>query len=147
MPPAASKSGCNLTPSARKAMADAMAADILRPKQKPARPRPKKGATKNPPPPPPQPAQSSEDEEETLPTPRQRREPTPVNLDELQYTISCSTNYEDKKVWFDASACRLKEFKVHDYNTKSIKAVTKEAEKIKMDFELSSCVATIAAGK
>jgi hypothetical protein len=43
--------------------------------------------------------------------------------------------------------CRLKGFKIHDYNRKSIKAVAKEAAKIKMDFELSFCVATIAAGK
>lgn len=49
-----------------------------------------------------------------------------------------------KKVWFDLSSYRLKDFKFHNYNSKSIIAVEKEAERIHMSAELNSCVATIS---
>ena len=60
----------------------------------------------------------------------------------VQYYI-----FDDKKVWFDVNSCQLGDFKVHEYNAKSIKAVGKEAERMKTDFELGSCVATISGAR
>ena len=77
----------------------------------------------------------------------QRREPTPVLLEELEYTVSCITFFDDKQVWFDVNFCHLHNFKIHEYNAKSIKAITKEAERMKSEFELSSCVATISGAR
>jgi hypothetical protein len=70
---------------------------------------------------------SDETEEEPTPKPSQRCEPTPVVLEELEYMVSCITFFDEKKVWTDVNSCHLGDFKVHEYNSKSIKAVTKEA--------------------
>jgi hypothetical protein len=47
----------------------------------------------------------------------------------------------------DASNFHLKQFKIHDFNAKSIKAITKEADRLRADFELESCIATISGLK
>ena len=73
----------------------------------------------------------------------QRQEAMPLRLEELEYRVSGTTFFDDKKVWFDVNSCLLGDFKVHEYNAKSVKAVAKEADRKKTDFELGSCVATI----
>jgi len=103
------------------------------------------------PPPPESPSEASEEEDEPTPAPRGRppRERTPilVNVDELEFTVSCAAFFDEKKVWFDANSCRLSTFKVHDFNAKVIKAVDTEAERMKTGSELASCVATIGGAK
>jgi hypothetical protein len=47
----------------------------------------------------------------------------------------------------DAGNFHLKQFKIHDFNAKSINAVTKEADRLRTDFELESCIATISGLK
>ena len=47
----------------------------------------------------------------------------------VQYYI-----FDDKKVWFDVNSCQLGDFKLPEYNAKSIKAVAKEADRMKTDF-------------
>jgi hypothetical protein len=70
----------------------------------------------------------------------------PIKLDEVQYTVNCTTFFDDKKCWNDFAVCRLhgpKIFKAHEYTVKSIKAVERESEYMHMGSELLSCVATI----
>jgi hypothetical protein len=139
MPPEGSRPQRILTPSARKRLLEEMAKDILAPRKKSAKPARKRRPAARAHTPPQDTSSSNENDEEPTPRPSQRCEPTPVVVDELEYTVSCATFFEDKKVWFDANCCRLGDFKVHEYNAKSIKAVAKEAERMKTDFEFMCC--------
>jgi hypothetical protein len=143
----ASRPRRTLTPSAQKRLVDAMPKDILAPCKKPTKPAQKRRSSIRVPTPPPDKSSSNEIEEEPMPRSNQRHEPTPIVLENLEYTVSCTTFFDEKKVWFDANTCHLGEFKVHDYNAKSIKAVAREAERMKTDFELSSYVATLSGAR
>ena len=115
---------------------------IFAPRKKPTKSSKRKRPPKQPIAPPPKSSQSSDIDDEPVPMTK-KRELAPVNVDELLYVVNCVTILDDKKIWFDVHSCNLKQFKVHDANTKSIIVATREAEKVKMGIELSSSVATI----
>jgi hypothetical protein len=123
----------------------ALASAIIAPKQKNAR---KTSTKKNAKRPPLLVSESSSDSEtgvQPSQSTRSSQKLPSINVEEQEYTVSCTAFYDDKKVWFDVNVCRLRSFKVHDFNAKSIVAVTKEAERLKTGFELASCVVTISA--
>jgi len=134
-------------PSSRAAKYAVIAEAILAPKRKLVKTKAKKVRHREDPIPMQQPSSSDENDTEEAPIRQHQREPTPIDVNELEYTISCTTFFDGKKVWFDVDSCHLREFNVHEYNAKSIKAVTSEAQRIKMGFELVSSVATISGNK
>jgi hypothetical protein len=135
-------------PSSRKRELDAIAAAVIANRDKKKAKKSKKITRKKAPP---AASESSADDEpnaSNAPPGHAKSSPEPeINVDELEYTLSCSTFLDDKKVWTDAASTRLQAFKVHEYNAKSIKAVAKESNKMRTDFEFDSCVATITAPK
>ena len=85
-----------------------------------------------------------EELEEAIPSaPAKPRLPA-VDIKQCQYLVHCSTTFGDKKQLApDFGNYLLDEFKVHEYNAKSIKAADKAANKAKASFEVVSHIATI----
>ena len=63
-----------------------------------------------------------------------------ININIEKFKISCNTIFDKKKLAFVDEMFHLKEFKVHDYNTKMIKIVKKKIKKTKIDFEMNSAL-------
>jgi hypothetical protein len=126
----------------------AMAASILAPRKKPAHKTSTRVRSRKPPTPPPESSSDDEIEVQTAcPRGHPPRERTPINLDEQEYIVSCTANFDDKKVWQDCNSCHLGTYKVQEFNAKAIKAATKEAERMRTGLEIGGCVATISGAK
>ena len=118
---------------------------ILAPRKKSAPKRSTKNNAKKALPPPSESSSDSDIEVQPSQINRSSQKQPSINVEEQEFTVSCTALYDNKKVWFDVNVCRLGTFKVHDFNAKTIIAVTKEAERLKTGFELASCAVTIGA--
>ena len=145
MPPARSRSGRTLTPSAKNTKYNP--ANVLHHrgkdiKAKKTAPKSKQAQRV------PTPSSSAEsDEEQISQVTRQHVKPpkAPIDVRECKYTVNCVTVFSDRKFNQDSGSFHLGDFKVHEYDAKAINAVQTYAANAKLGYELESALAVVSA--
>ena len=120
-----------------------IAVAIVGPKKQSAKTQLKKVAKQKPSPVLPEDSFSNEGDIPDPPKASTKSAPTSVDVSQCKFHVSCTTIFARKEVFIDSGSYHLGDFKIHECNAKSIKAISREAERLKLDFEFETSVASV----